>query len=198
MKLRIENTLSKLHQCKNPLIISLEIEFLLNDMLRNKEISFYEGYLINDEVLRFQRRGYTEISWNSEVSISNCISLMNQKLVADLFEDRVSSDKYKEFSIEAYKMYCNRKIPFDNCFIMRRFLLFLDSNNNNKLLNELLYMRNKYDFLSDDHGPYHVEYFPCHYFNFEEMLINKTKILDCYKEIKKDIECFLVELSLID
>lgn len=84
-------------------------------------------------------------------------------------------------------------------YIMNRYFEFLDSNENHLLLQDLLEIRNKYNTLSFDAGPYHNELFPYDFYIPEQLLLDdniKTKYCNA-KELSKDIENLIVELNLL-
>ncbi len=180
----------------NPSIIADDISHFVINLLKGGKISLYEAYLVNMEAIRFKRLGYIQPAWNKKVRISTCLTLLNQKLLAHVFDENISTIKVKELVLEAYKMN-KEKRPH---YIMDRYTEFLEANTNAQLLQEMLQVRRNYDKLSDDDGPYHNETFPYHFYSPEEILLNeeeKRKYLSS-KNINEDIEKLILQLSAFE
>lgn len=196
MRDEIEALINSVKSKKNPTMVSDDISDFVITSLREKKISLYEAYLINMEAVRFKRLGYTQPAWSEKVRISICLNLLNQKLLADVFNESVSAIKVKELAIEAYRLNKEKRLHF----IMNKYNEFLDANVNVKLLQEMLNIRRNYDELSDDDGPYHNEVFPYHFYSPEEILLNeeeKRKYLNS-KRLDEDVEELIVQLNIFE
>ena len=80
MRNEIELLINSIKRKSNPIIIANEASYFLTNLLKHNRINLYEAYLLNSEVIRFMRLGYTQPAWNWSVQISTCIAIMNQKL----------------------------------------------------------------------------------------------------------------------
>lgn len=192
----ITNLLSKVKEQKNPLLIANEISYFLSDALRQNRLNLYEAYLLNDEVIRFRRLGYTKPAWNGRVRITTCIDLLNQKLLADGFDEDISANKYYRWGLEVF----NLNIEKRSHYIMDKYNEYLEAKGHKDLLTKLLEIRQNYDKLSFDEGPYHNESFPYHFYSPEEILLNeeeRRKHLD-KKNLNEDIEELIVQLSILE
>ena len=151
----------------HPSIKAMHISRFIASGLRSSELSLYEAFILNSEVIKFERLSYIQPAWSKQARISNCIEILNQKLLALLFKDRVNEQLMYELGVEAYGLCAEKR----NHYIMNRYLEFLNIQSNSlELLNELSIVRETYNKLSDANGPYHVEYFPYDYCKFENML----------------------------
>jgi len=127
------------------------------------------------------------------LGINQCLSILNEKLLAHVFGEDASAEKLKIWGIEAYSLYRAKR----HHYIMDEYASFLNAGNSPKLLDKLQTYRDYYKDLSFDEGPYHFEVFPYLYFSPEkELLANKGKI-KYDKNLSEDIEDLIVELNLI-
>lgn len=173
---------------------SSRLSIYMSDKLREKKLSLYEAYLLQCEVIRYERDSYIMPAWNNKVGISACIALLNQKLLALAFNDIEYMKQLEKWGMEAFYM-CGEKRPH---YIMDKYSDFLKADYDSRnLLLELLDVRKKYDLLNYDDGPYHTEAFPFDYFEPERILLDKID-LSKDKSISKDIESILIELSIMD
>lgn len=193
MKDDMELLINKIKSEINPVLIASDISGFVACSLRKDKITIYEAFMINMEALRFARLGYMQPAWGHSVSIDDCMSILNQKLLAHVFEEHRCAEKLKEWGLEAYSLF---KLKRHHC-IMDEYLSFLDANNSPKLLDKLQTYRDYYQDLSFDEGPYHFEDFPYLYFSPEkELLENKGKV-EYDKRLSEDIEDLIVELNMI-
>lgn len=194
MRNEIEALINSIKNKNNPSMVSDDISHFVIDSLRGDKISLYEAYLINMEAIKFKRLGYIQPAWNERVRISTCLTLLNQKLLAHVFNENVSAIKVKELALEAYKLNKEER----SHFIMNKYSEFLEANTNISLLQEMLNARRNYDKLSDDGGPYHNETFPYHFYSPEEILLNeeKRKKYLNIKNIDADIEELIIQLNI--
>lgn len=131
-------------------------------------------------------------AWNGRVQISTCLEILNQKLLALIFNDVNCAKQLVDRGKEALDLCGERRTHY----IMDRYMEFLNVNTNDTgLLKELLTVRENYAALSDEEGPYHVEVFPYHYFEPERILLEKINI-NTEKNIGTDIETILIELNI--
>ncbi|MBQ7775647.1 MAG: hypothetical protein IJ379_06975 [Lachnospiraceae bacterium] len=192
MKYKVAELLTELKKRKNPRIIASELNRFLIQSLREGKISLYEAYLINAEVLNFARDGYILPAWQGfGVSISNCIMLLNQWMMANVFQDEEYAKQLQVWAVEAAGL-CKEKRKH---YIMDKYQSFFEEEERKALLQKLADVRKKYDSLSFDEGPYHVEAFPYDFFAPEEVL-TVGKELNESMEISEEIQELLVELSI--
>jgi len=184
--------LESVKQVNNPIVKSKRLSFYISDLLKNHEITLYEIYVLNKEVIKFQREWYMLPAWNGWSQISTCIQIMNQKLLAVAFKELDYAEQLKQWGQDAFRL-CKEKRKH---YIMDRFEEFMNIDENDEvLLRELLDVRNNYRKLSDNEGPYHVESFPFHYFEPERILLEK-RTLSAEKVMSEDVKTILVELNM--
>ena len=180
----------------NPTIKAIRLSVHLSDMLRENKINIYEAYLLQGEIISFRREGYMLPAWGSTVQcstvqISDCIAILNQRLLALVFKDYKYADLLKDFGIEALHL-CKEKRAH---YIMDDYMEFININAGaDSLLYKLYNARQNYNSLSDEEGPFHVEEFPYHYCEPEKILLGKGN-LQSMKSISGDIETLLIELN---
>lgn len=85
--------------------------------------------MLNWEVLRLRRQYY--------FCISDCIALLNQKYLAEVFNEEEASKTLKKWCLEAKQ--CNQERRAH--YIMDRYEEFIDTNKNTQLLMELFNIR---------------------------------------------------------
>ena len=180
----------------NPAIKAIRLSVHLSDMLRENKINIYEAYLLQGEIISHRREGYILPAWGSTVQcstvqISDCIAILNQRLLALVFKDYKYADLLKDFGIEALHL-CKEKCAH---YIMDDYTEFININAGaDSLLYKLYNARQNYNSLSDEEGPFHVEEFPYHYCEPEKILLGKEN-LQSMKSISGDIETLLIELN---
>ena len=180
----------------NPAIKAIRLSVHLSDMLRENKINIYEAYLLQGEIISCRREGYILPAWGSTVQcstvqISDCIAILNQRLLALVFKDYKYADLLKDFGIEALHL-CKEKRAH---YIMDDYMEFININAGaDSLLYKLYNARQNYNSLSDEEGPFHVEEFPYHYCEPEKILLGKEN-LQSMKSISGDIETLLIELN---
>lgn len=176
----------------NPNIKAIKLSWYVTDLLKKDTLTIYEAYLLYEEILNYKREGYKLPAWNGRVQISNCLEIINQRLLAIAFRELEYAEVLKNWGREAFQL-CKEKRTH---YIMDRFEEFINMDENNKaLLQELFDIRKKYTKLNFNKGPYHVEAFPYHYFEPERILLEKRD-LTSEKVMSKDVETILVELSI--
>jgi hypothetical protein len=191
----INNCLQCVFSKSAPNILAVNIGFLIADSLKVGQISLYEGYLLHAEKLRFRRRAYIEPAWGVCVQISDLLSLLNQSLLASLFDDKADILRYKEWALEAFGM--NSEVR--DHLIMNDYEFFLEESIDALKCMESL--RSNYETTSGNNGPYPIESFPFHYYAPEVLLLNKKNShvdLDLTKDIGDEVAGLIVELGMVD
>ncbi len=175
-----------------PNMKAIKLTWYVTDLLKKGTLTIYEAYLLYGEILKYKREGYKLPAWNGRVQISDCLEIINQRLLAIAFGEQEYAEVLKNWGREAFQL-CKEKRTH---YIMDRFEEFINMDENNEaLLQELLDVRKKYTKLNFNKGPYHVEAFPYHYFEPERILLEKRD-LTSEKVMSKDVETILVELSI--
>lgn len=192
MKEELENILQEVKNTDNPSIKAMSLSVHLSNMLRENRINIYEAYLLQAEIINYEREGYTLPAWNDTVQISTCIAILNQRLLALVFKDDKYAHSLREVGIEALHL-CQEKRTH---YIMDSYIEFMNINDEaDNLLHKLYNIRKKYKSLNYEKGPYHIEEFPYHYYEPEKMLLDK-KDLQNMKTVSADIETLLIELNI--
>lgn len=191
----IELLIKKIKERRNPSIIADDVTSYIIASLREKQINLYEAYMINMETIRFDRLAYTQPAWERKVGIRTFLSILNQKFLANVFDEKIWANKLREWGVEAYGLYVLKR----NHYIMDRYFEFLDANNSPEKLLELQNIRNNNEKLNFDNGPYHIEVFPYLYYSPEGILLNEDEKRKHYssKTINEDVENLIVELNLL-
>ncbi|MDE7271825.1 MAG: hypothetical protein K2N95_02020 [Lachnospiraceae bacterium] len=193
----MENTvfemIQKIKETSNPILKASSLSFYISDGLRNQKLGLYEAYLLQWEVINNTREWYMLPAWSGKVQISTCIALLNQKLLAHAFRDSNCISLLRQWGMEASEVCAERR----SHYIMDRYpdYLDIDREQNEHLLKEMLNVRQKYDTLSYDDGPYHVEIFPYHYFAPEEILLEKMD-MSSQMSVTEEVETILMELNI--
>lgn len=165
--------LESIEQVNNPIVKSKKIAFYISDLLKMQELTLYDAYVLNKEVIKFQREWYMLPAWNGWSQISTCLAIINQRLLAIAFKELDYAEQLKQWGQDAFRL-CKEKRKH---YIMDRFEEFINIDENDEvLLQELLDVRNNYRKLSSNEGPYHVESFPHHYFEPERILLEKRDL----------------------
>ncbi len=176
----------------NPNIKAIKLSWYVTDLLKKNALTIYEAYLLHGEILKYKREWYKLPAWNGRVQISNCLEIINQRLLAITFGEQNYAEVLKDWGREAFQL-CREKRTH---YIMDKFEEFINMDENDEaLLQELLDVRKKYTKLSFNEGPCHVKVFPFHYFEPERILLEKRDLTG-EKVINKNIETILVELSI--
>ncbi|GMK47065.1 hypothetical protein PghCCS26_41950 [Paenibacillus glycanilyticus] len=191
MNSEVEILISQIKNQINPIIIANKISHFVSDAMREGKISLYEAYMLNWEEIKHRRLGYIQRAWNGRVRIATCLAILNQKLLAHIFDEQPGAEELKAWGLEAY----NLNIEQRTHYILDRYHLFLDTNGSQDLLGKLLDIRNSYDRLSDDNGPYHTEVFPYHFFSPEEILLGRKSGIELKKDLDESIEQLILELN---
>lgn len=184
--------LETLKCAKSPGSCEVRLEKYVADGLREEQLSLYEAFLIQAEVLSFMKSAYTQAAWGRNVGIRELLKILNMKLLSVLFQDKSGSKVWTENGVDAYKR--NKEIRPH--YILDEYLRYLNAENDPIFLKKLLEMRQrkKKPF---NNGPYHDEVFPYLACNFEDLLLNDKRFSDEEKQIGEVVENLLVELYLL-
>lgn len=192
MKEEFNKILYDVRSADNPSIKAMHLSVFISNLLRENGINIYEAYLIQGEIINYNREEYTLPAWNGRVGISTCLEILNQKLLALVFKDDRYADFLKTIGLEALHL-CREKRAH---YIMDSYVEYLDIDGNSiGLLQKLYDVRKKYNSLSYNKGPYHVDEFPYHYYEPEKMLLDKVDLQNM-KSVSADTETLLIELNI--
>lgn len=187
----MQNLLQRLNKTNHPMVKASELTRFIVNALKSNQITLYEAYLLNGEVINYTRDNYFTPAWNGRVQISTCLKLYNQWLMALVFKDEAYAKKIEQWYLEAIALNKEKR----KHYILDRANEFLEIREYPELLQELIEIREKYDVLNDNNGPYHVESFPFGYCN-PELLLYEGKDLCDEVEVGKDVSSLLIELSV--
>ncbi len=96
---------------------------------------------IDNPNLNCKREGYKLPAWNGRVQVSNCLEIINQRLLAIVFGEPEYAEVLKEWGREAFQLCRGNRTHY----IMDRFEEFINMDENDAvLLQELLDVRKKY------------------------------------------------------
>lgn len=204
-----EELITAIQENENPSIIATKINIFISNKLREGELSLYEAYTLNGEVLNLERRVYTKMVWRRTTRISNCIAFVNQILIAILFDEIEYSEKLKEMAKEAFKLNTEKR----SHYIMDNFDMYINAANNEELLKEIAGKRVRYDIalekylagkrvtrdewkeFQEDNGPFLTETFPLDKFEPENLLLSKETFNE-EKKLSKEVEDVIVEIAM--
>ena len=188
MKDDIKELLIEIEPCDQiPVITANDIDIFVSRAMREGKINLYEGYLLNGESIRIERAGGI---WSINMSIKDCIKLLNQKLLSSFFQNEAAVNTYRKWGLEVYTL-CTKNRPH---YIMDQYLAFMEPEVSRDLLEYLYRVRVNYDTLSFDEGPYHCESFPYDY-STEKLLLEGADYHE-YMKLSPDIEDLVVELNI--
>lgn len=161
----IDDFLIKLKSLNSISAISLNIGILISDLLRIDAITLYEGYVLNTEYLKYRRKFYLEPMQNRSVRISDLLRILNQIHLALAFEEINCVELFNCWLIEAKELNEENR--------QHEIASNLDYFNgvNREGLQRLLEIRELYDKLSDNDGPFPIEQFPYHFYRPEALLL---------------------------
>ncbi|QHW31350.1 hypothetical protein GZH47_11170 [Paenibacillus rhizovicinus] len=183
--------IQSIKQQNNPMIVANRLSTFIVHAIREGSINLYEAYLLNGEVIKWYRKGYTQPAWKSPVLVSNCLAILNQKLLSHIFDGNTVTENIYKLGLEAYRLNDDKR----KHYIMDKYALFLEAQDSPALLHELQSIRNNADKQSYDDGPYHFDEFPFECFSPETILLEGGGHL-FEKTIQDEIEDLIVELNL--
>lgn len=169
--------------------VKIELNVFIARMMRQKQITLYEAYLIKYEALRYSRMSYLKYGYRETVGISDCLSIMNEKHMAVYFSEIKTADILTEWALEAYLLNGEKR----SHYIMNNFTDYLSGSPD--YLEKLAAVRESDLINNFDNGPYHNECFP-YGFSYERALLNKSQMIE--KVISPEVEDLLVELMVLD
>lgn len=190
-KNNLAETIDEINNVINPAVLAIDLSFAQSSMLRAGLMGFYESYFLNFEILKLRRLSYIQPAWGLDIYYRDCLIIMNQYYLAQIFDDSVSAKYLYEWGIEASHL-CRRDDPH---YIMDRYEDFLIAAKGSKLLRELLEIRKHGNELSDDYGPYHFGVYPYDYCIPEQVLLEGNTI-DCPRTVSDEIGEMIVALNL--
>ncbi len=88
----------------NPNIKATKLSWYVTDLLKKDALTIYEAYLLHGEILNCKREGYKLPAWNGRVQVSNCLEIINQKLLAIVFGEPEYAEVLKEWGREALQL----------------------------------------------------------------------------------------------
>jgi hypothetical protein len=185
----VDGLINNIKSTADPLLIANKISYFISDAFRENQITLYEAYVLNLEIIKLNRISYTQPAWNRNVRISTCLTILNQYLLAKIFDNSEGAKMLEKIALDAFEVN-KEKRPH---YIMDQYKSYFETNNIEKLLQELLDIRNNYGNLSDDVGPYHIEIFPYHFYSPEKILLEKSNSLN--QIISKEVENILIYLN---
>jgi hypothetical protein len=185
----IENFITTIDKINNPSLVANKISYFISDALRENQITLYEAYVLNLEIIKLNLISYTQPAWNRNVRISTCLIILNQYLLAKIFDNIEGAEMLERIALEAFELNKEKR----SHYILDQYKSYFKTNNIEKLLQELLDIRNNYDNLSDDVGPYHIEVFPYHFYSPEKILLEKSNSLN--QIVSKEVENILIYLN---
>lgn len=145
--------------CDHPLIQADELQVYISSRLRDGSVDLYSAFLLQHEGLRIRRNGYLQPAWNYTLSISGLLQIYMICLTARAFgADRMTSVAEDWFSEDIALLQERRPHFFTDRLSVGRSL-----TTDGAFLQLLSDMRDRYQSLSDDDGPFHVEVFPWDY-----------------------------------
>lgn len=184
--------IQEMKETDNPILKAARLSFYISDGLKNRKLHLYEAYLLQQEVICFSRDGYLLPAWNGKVHISTCLTLLNQRLLAQVFHDTDYVRMLMQYGAEAFRLCAEKR----KHYIMDRYHDYMNLDcGQEDLLTRMLAVRESYGSLGDDGGPFHVEVFPWHYFEPERILL-ENKDLSSEKYISEDTERILIECNI--
>lgn len=192
---RTQQVICKLKANINPAVKANTLGVYLADGLREKQISLYEAYLIEEEKIAFERMAYTQPAWGQygHIHISDLIELLNVKMLSLLFQNKAGACLWDDWARKAYQV-VREKRPH---YILDEYLSFLDADKDPTYLQRLLEVRTK-KRRPFGKGPYHDERFPYQYCNYEGMLLEKKTLKETPDRVCEPVTELLTEIFLME
>lgn len=143
----------------HPLIQADDLHFYISDRLRDGSVDLYSAFLLAHEALRIGRNGYLEPAWNHNLSISGLLRVFMHSLTARAFGAAALATIAEDWFINDISHLHERRPHFFTDRLSEGPALITKR----EFLQSLFEMREHYDSLNDDDGPFHVEVFPWHH-----------------------------------
>lgn len=152
----------------HPLLQADDLSIYISSRLREGGVDLYSAFLLEHETVRIWRNGYLQPAWNHRLSISGLLRIYMICLTARAFHaDRMAAIAEDWFGDDISRLQIRRPHFFTDRLSQGRALItdaaFL------QLLSE---MRDRYDSLNDDDGPFHVEVLPWDHAAPEREILN--------------------------
>ncbi len=178
--------------CDHPLIQADDLRFYISRRLKTGKLDLYSAFMLSHEATRIGRFGYLQSAWGHELSISGLLKIYMNGLTASAFGLVGIVEKSQDWFSNDMDLLSETRTHFFTS-AMRKTNLFDDT----EFLATLCEMRENYDSLPDDDGPYHNEVFPWHYAAPECHLLDPKSNSDFNIPISLDpeIESLIVELN---
>ena len=172
----------------NPLIVADDVGIFVSNALREKSISLFSAFLLNQDVLRLRRIGYRQPAWSHQFSISSLLALYMQYLCGLAIGEDGISRSVASWLREDFPLLGDKR----EHFVKQHLADLSNFEPTVERLEELAAIRSGYDALRDDAGPYHTEVFPYDYYSPEDVLLGRST-----DEVEKSgIEPVVEELML--
>lgn len=145
--------------CDHPLMQADDLRIYISQRLRDGNVDLYSVFLLEHEALRIRRNGYLQPAWNYKLSISGLLAIYMICLTARAFRaDEIAKVAEDWFSDDISRLQEHRHHFFTDRLSDKHALITDDA-----FLQLLSEMRDRYESLNDDDGPFHVEVFPWDY-----------------------------------
>ena len=178
--------------CDHPLIQADDLRFYISRRLKAGNLDLYSAFMLSHEATRIGRIGYLQSAWGHELRISGLLKIYMNGLTASAFGVKGIAEKSQDWFANDMDLLAESRTHFFKS-AMRNTNVFDDS----EFLATLSKMRENYNNLHDDDGPYHNEVFPWHYAAPERHLLDPTSDSDFNnsKSLDPEIESLIVELN---
>lgn len=154
----------------NPLIVSDEISFAVSDGLRDRSMSLYSAFLLNQDVLRLRRIAYRQPAWHYQLSLSGVLALYMQYLFALAIDEASVANTVGNWVAEDFPLLGEKREHY-----IANYLAQLPAvEPSQEQLLGLSRIRGEYESLPDSDGPYHTEVFPYDYYSPEDALLGRS------------------------
>ena len=179
--------------CDHPLIQADDLRFYISRRLKAGNLDLYSAFMLSHEATRIGRLGYLQSAWGHELSISGLLKIYMNGLTATAFGVNGIVDKSRDWFAHDMDLLAETRTHFFTS-AMRDIDVFDDTG----FLTTLCKMRDNYNNLPDDDGPYHNEFFPWHYASPERHLLDPKSNSDFIvpKSLDPEIESLIIDLNI--
>lgn len=140
----------------HPAILADDLSRYISDRLRRNDLDIYSAFLLAMESAKISRIAYRQPAWPQSLSVSGLLSLFMLALTARALRMDGPYSQIKGWFLEDIELLSEKRQHFLTDRLPKGSSLFEDK----ALLTDISEMRQAYDNLSDDHGPYPSEVFP--------------------------------------
>ena len=159
--------------------------------MRNKRISLYSAFLLNQDELSLRRVGYRQPAWRHSLSLSGVLALYMQYLFSLAIGEHNVSRTVQVWLEKDVSLLKSKRAHY-----IKKYLAHLSSGEPPKdQLLEMSGIRSRYEHLSDDDGPYHTEVFPYDYYSPEDVLLGKSDACVERSGIEPEVEQLMLAVS---